>query len=210
MNITWHGNSLFRISVQKDKNESVDIVINPFDKETGIKPAKMKADILLVTEKDLVKNAKEFSGDPFLISSPGEYEVERVFVRGISEKKDRLFYIIEAEDITICYLGGLKDKDFAAEELEEMGSVDILMAPIGGGTTIGSKDAAEIVSQIEPKIFIPMDYHIPGIKEKKENLDDFLKIMGIKNQVETMPKLSIKKKDVPSEGGTKVIVLEYK
>jgi L-ascorbate metabolism protein UlaG (beta-lactamase superfamily) len=209
MNISWHGNSLFRITAQKDKNSSVEIVLNPFSKETGIKPIKTKADILLVSNKKALESAENVSGDYFLISSPGEYEVKNVFVHGFKHSEDEMLFIIEAEDITLCYLGDLKDKDLTPEELEEIGNVDILIIPTGGGSTIDSKEAARIVSQIEPKIVIPMNYKTPDLKEKKETVEDFLKVVGIKAKEKTV-KFSIKKKDISSEKEIDFVVLESK
>jgi hypothetical protein len=62
------------------------------------------------------------------------------------------------------------------------------------------------MSQIEPKITIPMYYRTPKIKEKLDGLDIFLKALGVKNLL-PLPKLSIKKKDI-SEEDAKVMALE--
>ncbi len=209
MNITWHGNSFFRITTQKDKNSLVEIVTNPFSKETGLKPAKLKADILLLTNKSFLDSSDNITGDFFEISIPGEYEVKDVFVHALANKNQDLIHIIESEDIRICFLGELKEKELTAEELETIGAVDILMIPVGGTSTINSKEASQIVAQVEPKIVIPMSYQIPGLKEKKEKINDFLKTMGV-DLKESLAKFSIKKKDISTEQGVKIIVLDYK
>jgi len=209
MNITWHGNSLFRILVQKDRNGSVDIATNPFSKETGLKPGKMKADILLLSNEKFLPFSKDVSGEPFLVSSPGEYEIKEVFIRGIGPKNGEILYVVEAEGINICFLGEIKEKELKAEEIDMIGDIDILMIPVGGGTTIDSKGAAQIIAQIEPRIVVPMNYKVPGLKEKKESVEAFLKAMGL-NSREKTAKLSIKKKDISPEGETEVIILECK
>ena len=79
------------------------------------------------------------------------------------------------------------------------------MLPIGGVYTISTEEAIKIMSQIEPKITIPMHYQIPKLKIKLDSLDKFLKTMGIK-KIEPLPKLSIKKKDFSGEE-VKIIVL---
>ena len=61
------------------------------------------------------------------------------------------------------------------------------------------------MAQIEPKITIPMHYAVPKLKIKLDPLDKFLKTFGIKN-LESMKKLSIKKKDLPPEEA-KIIIL---
>jgi L-ascorbate metabolism protein UlaG (beta-lactamase superfamily) len=93
----------------------------------------------------------------------------------------------------------LGQKELTEEQVEKIGNIDILMIPVGGVYTISSKEAAKIISQIEPKIVIPMHYQIPKLKIKLEGLDKFLKTMGVKSP-EILNKLTIKKKDVPEEG----------
>jgi len=61
------------------------------------------------------------------------------------------------------------------------------------------------MSQIEPSIIIPMHYAIPKLKMKLNGLDKFLKTMGVK-KLDTLPKLSIKKKDISPEEA-KIVVL---
>ena len=189
MNITWHGGTSFRISSQKDKNNSAEISLNPSIK--GIK----KSDIVLTTEKEVIDKVK---GDSFLISSPGEYEVKGIFVNTFYQKEGGLISIIEAEDIIICHLDDIKVKEIASEEIDLIGSIDILMIPL----TIGVKEASQIISQIEPRIVVPMNF--------KKELNEFIKVMGVKEADEPLSKLSIKKRDVPLEGETKIIILENK
>jgi L-ascorbate metabolism protein UlaG (beta-lactamase superfamily) len=71
--------------------------------------------------------------------------------------------------------------------------------------TVSANEAMKIMSQIEPNIIIPMHYQIPKLKMKIDGLDKFLKAMGVK-KIESLPKLSIKKKDIVSEEA-KIVVL---
>lgn len=215
MNISWKGQSCFQIIASPKKNGQVNIVIDPFSEETGLKLPKMEADILLVTHgHEDHNNAKAVSGSPFLISGPGEYEIKDVFIQGIpafhdneqgKERGETTIYAIETEDIRLCHLGDLGQAELTSEQLEKIGSVDILMAPVGGVYTIDGKEAVKIISQIEPKITIPMHYHLPKLKYKIEGLDKFLKQLGLKS-VQPESKLSIKKKDL-SEEEAKIVVL---
>ena len=45
-------------------------------------------------------------------------------------------------------------------------------------------------------------------KEKLETVDEFLKVMGVKNSKEELPRLNIKSKDFSTEDKNKIIVLE--
>lgn len=216
MQIIWHGQSCFQIIARREKNNQVLIVIDPFSEEIGLRVPKLEADILLVTHQHRDhNNIKAVSGDPFLIEGPGEYEIKEVALQGIPAWHDNLLgkergvntiYTIEIEGMRLCHLGDLGQKELTADQLEKIGEVDILMIPVGGIYTISSKEAPKIMAQIEPKIIIPMHYQVPKLKIKLDGLDKFLKTMGIKS-IESLPKLSIKKKDL-SEEEAKIIVLK--
>ncbi len=205
MHIIWKGQSCFQIVAAPTKGEQVSIVIDPFDQSLGLKPLNLTADILISSDYG---TGKEIKGNPFLISGPGEYEIKDIFIHGFSflQKKGwNTIYVIEAEGIRLCHLNNFSNKEITSEQLEKIGDIDILIIPTGGEDTIDSSQAVKIISQIEPRIVIPMSYQIPKLKAKLEGVDKFLKAMGQKS-AETLDKLLIKKKDLP-EGETKVIVL---
>lgn len=216
MQIIWHGQSCFEIITTPQKNSQVKIVIDPFSEETGLKLPKLEADILLVTHEHYNhNNLKAVSGTTFLIEGPGEYEIKEVFIQGIpawhddSQGKDRgqvTIYTIEAEELRLCHLSDLGQKELTSEQLEKIGLVDVLMIPVGGVYTIEAKAAIKVMSQIEPKIIIPMHYALPRLKVKLDILDKFLKVVGIR-RIEPVNKLSIKKKDL-SEEEAKIVVLK--
>jgi len=211
MNINWYGENCFRIIAQPVK-DSVNILIDPPSKESGLRSPKLEADVLLFTNPEAEKNV---SGAYFWAGGPGEYDVKEIYMKGVpAEAKfgkagvapNNTIYAIEAEEIKICHLGFLGDKELSTEQLDKIGEVDILMIPVGGGKSLDAQQAVKIMSQIEPKIIIPMNYKIPQIKTELDGVDKFLKILGIKS-VEALPKLSIKKKDILEEEA-KVIVLQ--
>jgi L-ascorbate metabolism protein UlaG (beta-lactamase superfamily) len=215
MQIIWHGQSLFEITSSRGKNNEVKIVIDPFSPEIGLRFPKLEADIVLVThEHSDHSNPKGVGGNPFLIEGPGEYEIKEVFVQGIpafhdnSQGKERgaiTLFTIETEEMRICHLSDLGQKDLTSEQLEKIGEIDILMVPVGGVVTISAREAMNIMSQIEPKITIPMHYSLPKLKYKIDGVDKFLKAMGIK-KIDALNKLTIKKKDL-AEDEAKIILL---
>jgi len=224
MQIIWRGQSCFQIITNYNKNEQVFIVVDPFSEKIGLKVPKMEADILLVThnhpDHNNIKAVSSRNGQqsPFLVSGPGEYEIKEIYIQGIfswhddkngKERGENTIYTIEAEDLKLCHLGDLGQKELTEEQLEKIGEVDILMIPIGGTYTISTKEALKIMSQIEPKITIPMHYHLPKLISSGGRLDDldkFLKMLGIK-KIEPQPKLTIKKKDLSGDEA-KIVVLK--
>ena len=208
MQIIWHGQSCFQIITNQGKNGQRTIVIDPFDETLGLRVPKLEADILLVTHDHYDhNNVKAVGGNPFLISGPGEYEIKGVFIQGIPAFHDKVkgksqgkntCYTIETEEIKLCHLGDLGQSELTEEQLQALGEIDILMVPVGGIYTINGEDASKIISQIEPKIVIPMHYALPKLKVKLEGIEKFLKVMG-KKEVQPLNKLSIKKKELPQE-----------
>lgn len=214
MKITWHGQSCFKLLVKSNNNEKITILIDPFDKEIGINPPRGAADIVLITHNHHDhNNLKAVSNTPFVINGPGEYDVKGVAIKGVysfhddskgSENGINTIYIIEAEDMKVCHLGDLGQKELADEQLDKMGEIDILMVPVGGTWTLNSEGAVKVINQIEPSVAIPMHYKIDELNIKLDKVEDFLKEIGI--QQETTEEFNVKKLDLGED--MKVIVMK--
>lgn len=112
---------------------------------------------------------------------PGEYEKGGVFIKGLKYNKT-VFYTIEMEDIKILYIA---DATKALDEklIDELGEIDVLLISL-------DEEAQHIINEIEPKIFIPMNYTKLDEKTAKN--------FGLKN-VQNLDKLTLKKKDLTDE-----------
>ena len=202
MTITWFGQSCFRIEAKEGS-----MLIDPFSPDIGLKPPKIKDDIVLVTHEHYDHNNIEGAGpEAFIIKNPGEYEKNGIAVLGIhsyhdkTEGKERgpnTIYVIKAEDMTVCHLGDLGQEKLDEKQVEEIGDVDILMIPVGGSYTINYKEALEVISQIEPKIVIPMHYKVKDLNIEIESADKFVKELGL--TPEKVDKFKIVKKNLPDE-----------
>lgn len=209
MQISYFGLSSFKIT-SKDHAS----ILDPFSKESGLTPPRGNADVLILSEKDneLYSYTQSISGTPFMVDGPGEYDVKDHVISGIpirnkSTGKVVTIYLIEVEGIKILNLAHIKKLELTEDELEDLGDVDILIIPVGGEDVLDYEDAAKTVNLIEPKIVIPSHYKISGLKVDAQSEEKFLKQMG--GKFEKMEKLSIKKKELPTEDQSiKVIVLE--
>ena len=182
-------------------------MIDPFSKEIGLKPPKIKDDIVLVThEHPDHNNLEDMNPEAFLINTPGEYEKKGIAIRGISSYHDKTegkerglntIYVIKAEDMTICHLGDLGQEKLDEKQVEEIGDIDILLVPVGGNYTINYKEAIGVIGQIEPKIIIPMHYKIKDLTVEIEGPDKFVKELGL--TPENVDKYKIAKKLLPLE-----------
>lgn len=202
MTITWLGMSCFKI-----QTKNATLIIDPYSDKCGLKMAKNKVDIALVTNvnNDCANNTPRLIGDNFLIDGPGEYEKNQVFIQGLTagakEQAQDTIYYIEAEEISLGHLGALNHA-LSNAQLETMEGVDILFLPL---TSLDAEKRSKIISQIEPRVIIPMEYKIPKTKPKLETVDKFLKEMGVKEK-KAEDKYKVVKKELPADE-TKVIVL---
>lgn len=181
-------------------------MIDPFSREIGLKPPKIKDDIVIVSHSHYDhNNVEELTPATFLINTPGEYERNGIYIRGIpsfhdkSEGKERglnTIFIIKAEDMTICHLGDIGQEP-TEKQIEEIGDVDILMVPVGGKYTIDFKEAIETINQIEPKIIIPMHYKVADSKIDIDGPEKFVKELGL--TPEKVDKYKITQKLLPTE-----------
>lgn len=129
--------------------------------------------------------------DQFVIDAPGEYEVSGISVVGVSISKS-VFYVVEAEGMRVAVVGKGEEK-LSAENLSELGSIDIALVP----TEMDAKIAVEITRQIDPWVIIPSGF----------NPTAFLKEIGIATY-EPLPKYSISKDKLPTE--LAVVILSSK
>ena len=207
MHISWYGQSCFKL-----QNNEQTVLVNPSDpRKAGLKGPNFKANIFVLTDTEESIDKKVLEKDnSFLINGPGEYEVNKVFLYGVPIKKDgqtkSVVYQITMDEIRYGVLGQLKSIP-SGEELDRLDGVDVLFIPIGGKDTLSAEKAVELINSIEPQIVIPCCYNIPGVNDELDSLERFLKEIGIKVS-ETLPKLSIKKKDLLSQGETRIVVLE--
>ena len=211
MVITYHGGECFKVSFG-----DTTLAINPISKESKLKPARFGADIAIVSLND-----KDFNGVeqieygekvPFVISGPGEYEVKKVFIKGLSsqsqyngEERINTIYSIMLEGINLVFLGALNSKKLNADVKEALGNIDILFVPIGGNGVLGTSDAHALAVDLEPKIVIPMHYGEIEGDGKGKALGKFLKEDGEENG-KPIDKLTIKKKDLEGKEGEIVVL----
>ena len=203
MQIYWHGFTCVRIEASYGDKEST-LVTDPYESNRGLRfPRTLTPDIITLSkrvEKDFEPGA--FPNEPFIISTPGEFEVQGIFVYAIpitqNDEKDygKIMYRFEVEDITMGFIGEMH-RALAEDEVERLGNIDILLIPVGGGNYMTSKQAVETISLVEPRMVIPLAHHVSGIKEKLGTADNFCKEIVCQRQ--DANKLKIKKKDLSAD-----------
>lgn len=212
MIITWLGHSCFKIQ-DKIGPEGVCLVTDPFNKEIGLKVPNFEANIVTVSHQHLDhNNVAALRGQPFVIDCAGEYDYRGILVEGVDsfhdekngiERGGNIIYRIEIDDISVTHLGDL-GQILDNTQLEKVVGTDILLIPVGGRYTLDAKRAVEVIAQIEPRIVIPMHYQLPGLTTDLDEIDKFIKEIGLVPVHEE--RLKISKKDLPQEDRELVIL----
>jgi L-ascorbate metabolism protein UlaG (beta-lactamase superfamily) len=150
-----------------------------------------------------------------LIAGPGEFEVADFSVQGIpvrahtdeADKRTGTMYKLTSKDVNVLILGHIYP-DLSDSELEVIGMVDVLIAPVGGnGYTLDPIGALGVIKKIEPKLVIPthfadkaFNYPVP-----QQSLEDALKGLGMEPK-QTTAKLRVKPAEFSDT--TDLVVLE--
>lgn len=207
MEIEFHGANCFKIVSKK-----AAVVIDDNLTELGAKSVAKPGDIVLFTGPH-----KEFKGEArLMIDQPGEYEVANISIQGIparshmdEEKKlSATIYKIIVDDIRIAVAGHIYP-ELTDNELEKIGTVDILLIPVGGsGYTLDATGALKVIRKIEPKIVVPSHYADSKLKFEvpQQDLEAALKDLAMEPK-ERLAKLKLKPADLTGEG-TQLVVLE--
>lgn len=206
MDLQYYGANCVRITYRK-----AAVIIDDNLAELGLKSVTKSGDIALHT----MAYSQEKAEVKLLIDQPGEYEVSDVSIQGIAARahidnediQTATIYKIIAEDIRIVALGHIMP-DLNDTQLEVLGTVDVLIIPVGGhGYTLDAIGALKLIKKIEPKMVIPTHYADPAIKYPvpQAELIDALKELAMEAK-EPVAKLKLKAGELGEI--TQLVVLE--
>jgi len=144
---------------------------------------------ILMTTNCLQKPQAAYSDNIF---TTGLATYHRKHKSELAERNVAFFF--EFGDLTVGHLGDIGEVPSQAE-IEELniGEVDILLVPVGGGDTLDPTRAVEIVGMFEPKLVIPMHYRQGGLADH------------IAERLEPVEMLKLSKSSLPEE--TQVVIL---
>jgi L-ascorbate metabolism protein UlaG (beta-lactamase superfamily) len=208
--LTWLGHACFRL-----RSRDVTLVFDPVGRQYGYDISKVRADIVTISHQHAGHNNVEALKGAFTtIDGPGEYEIKEIFITGIRAYHDdergqryghNTIYTVHLEDLVFCHLGDL-GHTLTADQLEQIGPVDVLMVPVGGASLSAAR-AVEVISQIEPGLVVPMHYATGNAPAAGlEPLDKFSREMGL-HDLPVRDRLVVRKSDLPEESHVQVVVL---
>lgn len=209
MEIHWYGLSCFRITERKHAT----IVTDPYATGIGFGELKLRGDVVTISHDAPGHNySHAVTGVEHVLSGPGEYEIGSVFITGIAtpsrdKKFNNVIYVFDYDGLTVAHLGDIGEVP-SQKQIEDLELVNVMLVPVGGGSSLNAARAAELVSMIEPNIVIPMHYELPGLKTKLDPLDRFLKEMGATDAKEAPSFKATSAESLPE--GTEVVILSSK
>jgi L-ascorbate metabolism protein UlaG (beta-lactamase superfamily) len=187
------------------------VVTDPFDASVGLSPPKLRADVITVSHDAPGHNhLSAVKGERRVIQGAGEYEIGGVFITGIAmdvpqagNGRPNTLYVFDFEGLTVAHLGDLAFVP-SQPQIEDLGTVDVALVPVGGGSALTPSQAAEVISLIEPKLVVPMHYQTGKETLKLGPASRFLSEMGI-GQLEPIAVLKVSKAGLSDE--TQVVLL---
>lgn len=206
MDITWLGHSCFRV-----RGVGATLLTDPFPPGIGLKVSPAHANVVTISSAHPNHSCLQWvEGTPRVLTGPGEYEVARLYARGmgIPVTADggaawNTVFFVEMEGLVLCHLGDLA-QPLSGSQVKGLVAPDVLFVPAGGRCTLTPAQAAEMVNRMSPKVVVPMHYALPGLQVELDPLAVFLREMGLK-EAEAQPRLTVTRATLPA--GTRVVVL---
>jgi L-ascorbate metabolism protein UlaG (beta-lactamase superfamily) len=180
--IEYKGGNCVIISTRK-----TGLAVDPNLEVVGLKPLSVKNKIVLATEERFAVSDPEATLN---IECPGEYEIGDFSIYGIAARrhidteniveKNATIYRIEVGDVRLAIMGNIAPR-LSEDQLEEIGVIDILILPVGGGGfTLDATSAANIARSVDPKVIIPVHYADNAIPYEvpQDDISVFTKELG--------------------------------
>lgn len=182
MQIKYLGHAAFVIT----SDRGVKIITDPYTTSPDLTYGEIRttADVVTVSHDHFDHcNVAAVGGDPQVMRRAGVSAAKGIKLKGIISYHDdeggrlrgnNIIFCFEVDGVKVCHLGDLghllDDKQKA-----EIGSVDILLIPVGGYYTIDAKTATEVCDQLEPRVIIPMHYRTDKGLHNIAGVEEFLR-----------------------------------
>ncbi len=181
MKIKWLGHACFLIT----SRDGLRVITDPYAVGGGINysPIKETADVVVVShDHGDHSNVSTVQGKPEVVKGSGTKTAKGIQFKGIASCHDasqgtqrglNTVFCFAIDNMKLCHLGDLGHV-LDPEQINEIGAVDILFAPVGGFFTIDASVASQVCDQLKPKVIIPMHFKTPKCDYPIAGVEDFL------------------------------------
>jgi L-ascorbate metabolism protein UlaG (beta-lactamase superfamily) len=212
MKIKWFGHSCFLLTADRGPR----ILTDPFDDSVGYPVPRVAADIVTTSHKHFDHSyIQAVSGQFTHFSQSGRYSAHGVDITGVaafhdeaggSKRGQNVIFVFALDGLRVCHCGDL-GHSLTAEQVREIGLVDILLVPVGGFYTIDAVGAAQISKALDATVIIPMHYKTDVLSFPIAGVDPFLTAMGGGRRAGAR-EITVNKDTLLNWAG--VVILEYK
>jgi L-ascorbate metabolism protein UlaG (beta-lactamase superfamily) len=178
LKIKYFAHACFMIENDKEK-----VIIDPYDISMGYEPVKETVNYLLVSHNHYDHN---YINDIKLEDNIGSFKIDKIKSYHDEEngklRGENIIHVIDDGNVRICHLGDL-GHILREEQIKLIGTIDVLLIPVGGVFTIDYIQAIDVVKQLNPNVVIPMHYKTDkwGYNKGVDSIDNFIKnIKGYK------------------------------
>jgi L-ascorbate metabolism protein UlaG (beta-lactamase superfamily) len=170
-------------------------------------------DLLLITHEHVDHNGIDgIAGDPEVLrSTAGRLESPIGEVVAIASEHDdaagtergpNTIFVFDLAGIRVAHFGDFGQSAQRPEQAAALEGIDLLFLPVGGGPTIGAREAARIVEPLAPRWVVPMHYRTrrTGFLETEEEF------VGLIPEVERPSENAFDTAELPDGDGTIAVV----
>jgi L-ascorbate metabolism protein UlaG (beta-lactamase superfamily) len=210
MKIKWLGHACFVLT----SDTGIKIITDPYVTGSSLSYGEIEesADIVTVSHNHGDhNNVSAVQGNPGVVR--GTTELKGIKFKGIptyhddaggKSRGDNTILCFEVDGIRVCHLGDLGHQ-LSAQQLAELGKVDILLIPVGGFFTIDAKVASQVCNQLALKVVIPMHYKTNKCEFPIAGVDEFLRGKKDVSRLDAS-EVEFKQEELPAS--TQIIVLK--
>lgn len=208
MKLEWLGHSAFRLT----ESTGTTVVLDPFSCDSvGYGMAYLPADVVTISNKNPEHGyVRGIKGYPEVLHTEGNFEIKGVHFKSFLTDENaitkNLVFKLRIDGVEVCHLGDIYE-ECNPQLIDQLGSVNILLIPVGGAPSLDAEAAKEYIDRVMPDIVIPMQYKIKNCDLDLDKVDEFLKLFDDEDIVEMDEEtLTFERDDFDNYTTTKVYV----
>jgi L-ascorbate metabolism protein UlaG (beta-lactamase superfamily) len=183
--LRWYGQSMFLLT----SPAGTAVLVDPFGQIGYTLPPPLDSDVATISHEHQDHNNDALAGSGTVIrglTSDGWTDVDQAFgdvrIRSVrtyhdasqgAERGRNAVFVYEIAGLRFAHLGDLGHM-LTEQQASQIGPVDVLMVPVGGGFTIDAAGATEVTNRLAPKLVFPMHYKTDKIAFPLATADPFL------------------------------------